>query len=640
MTKNLPKAEDDSFPSSSSISSNTSSSASGSSASGSSSSSIPQGSSSQLRTERKKELEEIRRRIRTERFPLWLGLLQDMEKTASAGKTLVRFPAASSYLFTSGQVKWAMDPVYSVGELPPPEEELDAIAEKIADFAFIIITHCHADHCQKELISRIMKKGKRALSWILSEDVRGDFFRCVPDCASLSPDRLIFLKTGEEITVEGIRTICLPGLHSEPGKQETASGSFAVFPPEGLSLYFPVDVRDFHLPELPAKRFDFVFGHVWLGRTDNTCDAPFPALGEFCALLNQTHPDQVVLTHLHEISRAPEDIWTERHAKLAEDGLKLLNPAVNVLIPRRGDTLLLTSPHNMEDPFLQISRDSASDFLKNLGCSIKKDPLLQLRQAIAQKVPVLEFTSALLADSAIPSLLAEWREAGGEILSAHLPELPLSGEENSEEKQLRYREQVRLALDRGIDRVTVHAPFCSVSYLKQHLPEVLTTYRLLLEPLLESGIHIGIENMHMNALSAPDENRRCCLLPEECRAFIEALRKEFGGYGYPKLGLHLDFGHAYANFPFSEKYPPEIWLRLCGSCINGLHLHQFAVEATAEAPYPQGHHHVTNRTCGHPSPAPIFRAWAEGVFRAPIFLEVARGREGNPFPSLERLRHL
>ncbi len=252
--------------------------------------------------------------------------------TAHPGKTAAGFPETTAYLFNTGGIKWMMDPAYHYGFAGA--EEMEHIAGLLSDFSFGIISHCHADHFQPELLKKMIHS---PVKWMLCRAVEQWFRDSLPD---FPEEKIIWLEEYEEITLNGIRIVCLPGLHAEPGKPLVPSASFAVFLPEGTSLFFPGDSRSFDLPELPAERFDYVFGHVYLGRTDNTLNE-FPQTQAFANMLLSANPHTVFLTHLYDLCRAPEDMWTERHAEMASAILRRLRPDLEIQTLIRGGCRLL-----------------------------------------------------------------------------------------------------------------------------------------------------------------------------------------------------------------------------------------------------------------------------------------------------------
>ncbi len=283
-----------------------------------------------LKNERVAELKTKCAEIMENLHIVWQKAAADIRSAPETGNT-VCFPGSTAYLFNSAGVRWMMDAAYYTY---PSEQENRMAAELLKDFSFGIFTHCHGDHFQPEMLNAMTDSG---VKWILGRAVREQFRSWLPD---FPEDNLIWMEDFQEVILHGIRIVCLPGMHAEPGKPLVPSASFAVYLQDGTSMLFPADCRYFDLPELPSECFDYVFGHVYLGRTDNTLN-DFPQFHDFTRMLLAANARNVFLTHLYEFSRAPEDMWTNRHAEMVKAELLKHKPDLNVAIPERGFTASL-----------------------------------------------------------------------------------------------------------------------------------------------------------------------------------------------------------------------------------------------------------------------------------------------------------
>lgn len=296
---------------------------------------------------------------------------------------------------------------------------------------------------------------------------------------------------------------------------------------------------------------------------------------------------------------------------------------------------LVRDPARFEDPFSRWTAAERKDFLDDFGISLKLDHEVWMEYAIREKIPVVEWGYGKI-DPVGPEILHEqaerWRSQGGRCLSFHFPNMP---PDPSPEAESHIARAVRIALEYRMDRITIHVPDCPVNRMNCHLNDVADRYAAMLAPLLDDGIRIGIENLHMKPNYPADDNRPFGFLPEECVRLVETLRSRTRS---DLWGCHLDIGHAYCNPPFSLHYDLAAWLRSCGPLLNGLHIHQFERPVTPEHLWLAGHGHVSGRTVGHPNLIPLFEAWHNGVFRAPMILEVYRGTERTPFFSVDRIR--
>lgn len=571
----------------------------------------------------KAEYEVLKQRVHATRAERWSTLLRDMRRTANPACTVVRFPNSSSYLFSTGATLWAIDPVYSVWE-DYTGEEYEAFAAGMEQFGTVIITHCHSDHLDVRLLRRLIAAGRTRI--IITAAIADMFFRL----SGLTRNNVIVLDDGAAAEVDGIKITGYAGYHSEPDTEGYPSGSFLVALPDDVTLFFPVDIRDYSLPPprgLPP--IDYLFGHVWLGR-GRSHHADFPLADAFCRFMLRFAPAHLVLSHLCEISRDIDSMWLPRHAALIKDRMAGLSPETVVAAPHFG-SLLTLEKHLRRDLFVEWPPGARQEMLDNLGVVIGLASFPELMdEAAKHSVPLVEISGRLPEDtSLIAEKITAWRSAGGRILSAHLPEvvpesLNIAG----------YVAEVEKLVALGIDRATVHPPPCPVAKFNADPGYYFGLYAEALAPLVNAGLTIGVENMHTAAGEPSDERRRFGYLPDECAMFIEGLRRRAG---YSKIGFHFDIGHAACNFPFTAALPPGHWIETLGHMINGMHLHQFAAFPTDAAPFPNGHRHICGRSGGYPDLSPIYRGWQSNTFRAHIFLEVRRGVEASPFPSLARL---
>ena len=148
---------------------------------------------------------------------------------------------------------------------------------------------------------------------------------------------------------------------------------------------------------------------------------------------------------------------------------------------------------------------------------------------------------------------------------------------------------------------------------------VLDSYAQALAPLADTGVTIGIENMHMTPGETPDD-RNYGYTPDECRAFIDALRALPG----LDIGFHLDIGHARNNAPYSSLFPVGTWYEQLGAECNGMHIHQVVQDG-------QGKMHNHKPLLGFFDKlialSSLILARRDGLLRSvPMFLEIRDGR--------------
>lgn len=270
-------------------------------------------------------------------------------------------------------------------------------------------------------------------------------------------------------------------------------------------------------------------------------------------------------------------------------------------------------------------------FFARLGCSGMKDPVGVLGRGTAAGMPVFELRYAgaeSLSDPALGAALGRWRAGGGGCLSLHLPDLALRDGEIRGVPEL--RRAAKLAVDLGCSRVTWHVPRIAAA----EFPGAAETLQRAAEPvarmLLDAGIEIGIENLHLTPGEAP-ETRNFGYVPEECREWIELLRWKLDCCS--RIGFHFDLGHARNNGELAGRHTISDWYAELGDEINGFHLHQVVQDGDGTL---HNHMPLTEPFGTLISLASLFLAWRRGrVNPSPMFLEI---REGDPVDSLRSLR--
>ena len=270
-------------------------------------------------------------------------------------------------------------------------------------------------------------------------------------------------------------------------------------------------------------------------------------------------------------------------------------------------------------------------FFARLGCSGMKDPVGVLGRGTAAGMPVFELRYAgaeSLSDPALGAALGRWRAGGGGCLSLHLPDLALRDGEIRGVPEL--RRAAKLAVDLGCSRVTWHVPRIAAA----EFPGTAEALQRAAEPvarmLLDAGIEIGIENLHLTPGEAP-ETRNFGYVPEECREWIELLRWKLDCCS--RIGFHFDLGHARNNGELAGRHTISDWYAELGDEINGFHLHQVVQDGDGTL---HNHMPLTEPFGTLISLASLFLAWRRGrVNPSPMFLEI---REGDPVDSLRSLR--
>lgn len=273
----------------------------------------------------------------------------------------------------------------------------------------------------------------------------------------------------------------------------------------------------------------------------------------------------------------------------------------------------------LADP-LNWSEAERREWLANLGISAMGQTLPALAEARAEGVAAVELryeaTRGIADDELLPALAA-WRGAGGRCLSMHCPSIAWQDGVVTGVSELRACAEYSRRL--CVDRVTVHVPGVTVQELRRDAVPygaLLDATCDCLRPLVDAGIAIGIENMHMRDAERVGDKRGFGYIPRECQEWIEALR---GRLGKDAVAFHLDIGHARNNNWYSSLYNLSEWYAEMGSWLSGCHLHQYSlVDGRYDNHYPL--HEIYG---GFISLASFFMSWHLGQCRhVPMFLEI------------------
>ncbi len=245
------------------------------------------------------------------------------------------------------------------------------------------------------------------------------------------------------------------------------------------------------------------------------------------------------------------------------------------------------------------------------------NPIKQIEFAIKNKLKCLELRpNCVDVDTdELKDAIKKWRDAGGENLSIHLPEICWENDKVLVNEN--FNKLIETVIRLRADRVTQHVPQVSVREINE-APEILERIcRYLGDSFNEISydIVVGVENMHMTSNDNADDGRRFGYIPEECMKFMYVL----GNSCRHRVGINFDIGHARNNAPYSQKYPISTWFSMLGEYIVGYHIHQVN--------YKDGvfeNHMPIKDIYGYLiSYASLFKCWStDRVNKAPIIFEM------------------
>ena len=253
------------------------------------------------------------------------------------------------------------------------------------------------------------------------------------------------------------------------------------------------------------------------------------------------------------------------------------------------------------------------------GVAAMWEPLETLESAMELKIPHIELREGSLPqldERVLLARISKWREACGKTLSLHLPNLTPNDDGG------KLRASAERAVRLGCNRVTLHVPAVTAIEFPKFRKELIDNFLSRMEPLLQSPIDIGIENLHTYTGKESDEQRNYGCTIAECREWIDTLRAATGN---SRIGFHFDIGHARNNRPFnSAENLSDYYKELC-PIANGCHFHQ--VNPAPTDGDSGNHTQFTGLYEKFISLAGFFLAWRKGQFapNPPIYLEI-RGK--------------
>lgn len=211
-----------------------------------------------------------------------------------------------------------------------------------------------------------------------------------------------------------------------------------------------------------------------------------------------------------------------------------------------------------------------------------------------------------------------WRECGGRYLSLHMPNFRYNDQLTGVDD---WERAAWLANELLVDGVTVHVPRVAVGRMNGAIKNELLDFIVKMLQKLPKQCAVGIENLHMGSNDKDDEKRGFGFVPEECLEFVADIN---GRFGYERVGVLLDVGHARNNAPFSQKYTNSVWYAMEGKQIVAYHVHQ----VIAVGDELKNHTAITNVYGPTISYCSFSDCWNSGMInRRPVFLEIRGGTE-------------
>lgn len=243
---------------------------------------------------------------------------------------------AANYLFRTAGIGWTVDPVYCAPSVSAP----DNAADNLQGLDLVLLTHLHGDHFDASLLKQLCLRENLviAVPEFMSEALLSavDVVNC----------DLRIVSSGNIITVGNLKATAFDSIHfDEPADSGETMGCSELgwlIEVNEKRILMPGDIRNYNLNhQLPNfGHIDWLFAHLWLGR-GKAMTFEEDDLNNFCRFVGHFQADNLCFTHLHEISRNPEDYWSFTHAGLAMDRLLAIHPETRTMAARTGQRINL-----------------------------------------------------------------------------------------------------------------------------------------------------------------------------------------------------------------------------------------------------------------------------------------------------------
>ncbi len=226
---------------------------------------------------------------------------------------------SANYLLNTAGVKWAIDP-YSLfsrlGGGPQPD-----FANDLQDLQLIVITHAHSDHFDLNLLSSL---SHLPIQWVVPKFME----ERIKNAADLSGEKIIIPRPNIPLRIDKLTITPFEGLHGHGGNGVQSMGYLAEFYQK--RWLFLGDTRTYDFSKLPDfGELTGVVGHLWLGKAEALESRP-SKLDGFCDFFSHFKTKQLVITHLLEFGREPNELWNLNHFQLVLRHIQNIKPDLRV----------------------------------------------------------------------------------------------------------------------------------------------------------------------------------------------------------------------------------------------------------------------------------------------------------------------
>jgi hypothetical protein len=264
---------------------------------------------------------------------IWSRMVAEWNSPGPEDRAWLMYSA--NYLVRTNNIRWAIDPLtlnWMLNSTPAGNA-----AQDLSSLSFVLLTHCHKDHLDMDLLSELRHLPIR---WVIPEIL----LPLVTGRVGLQRENMIIACPLEPIELCSLSILPFDGLHWETLPDGTRKGVPAtgyLIESEGRRWLFPGDTRTyeaFRLPDLGSV--EHLFAHLWLGRGFALMEDP-PLINIFCKFCLDLKPRRITLTHLYEFGRDANDYWDDRHAHLVCSKFREMSESLPVAHLIMGNSVLL-----------------------------------------------------------------------------------------------------------------------------------------------------------------------------------------------------------------------------------------------------------------------------------------------------------
>ncbi len=264
------------------------------------------------------------RRKAIEDYPaIWERIITEW-KTSQEDRFWLTYSA--NYLLNTAGIKWAIDPFSLFTRIGGGEQP--AFSDGLNVMQLVVFTHSHSDHLDLNLIAALRNL---PILWVIPEFLLAKI-KAVVDLPS---KKIILPQPGKPLRIDNLTLTPFEGLHIHGEHGVPAMGYLAEF--SNKRWLFPGDTRTYDFSKLPDfGELDGVVGHLWLGKAEALEHRP-SKLDNFCQFFSQFPTKKLIITHLREFGREPNELWDLQHFQLVRMHIHAIKLELSVTAALMGE---------------------------------------------------------------------------------------------------------------------------------------------------------------------------------------------------------------------------------------------------------------------------------------------------------------